>query len=183
MLPFSDKRSNENSDRYNLYLIPLMPFGYQDLSSPESVPVHANSSLWMNYNPKDDFAKAMAEELNSSGLVDEASFANSNRGYDYYIKGELISTEYKGKLFSYGLSIYGPILWVILPATHVANDLEVRLSLIDTKSQKVVFAKNYKSEHYSKIGWIYNLPNDFRYPEMLAGLYKDFIGDISSLKN
>ena len=183
VLPFSDKRSNDNSNNYMLYLVPLMPFGYQNLGSPESVQIHANSGLWLNFNPKEDFAKAMAEELNSAKIFRESFFSNSTKDSDYYVSGEVISTDYNAKLFSYGLSVYGPILWFVgLPATHVANDLEIKINLIETKSKKVIFTKNYKADHYSKVGWVYSLPNDFRYPEMLADLYKKFIKDLSELK-
>lgn len=183
VLPFSDKRLNENHNNYAMYMIPLFPFGYQDLNSPETVQMHANSGMWLNYNPKEDFAKAAAEELNSTKIFKEAFFSTSHRDSDYYLSGEIVSTDYNAKLFSYGLSVYGPLLWYIgLPATHVANDLKVKLSLVNSKTKKVVFAKNYMSDHYSKTGWIYSLPNDFRYPEMLAEVYKQFVKDLSKEK-
>lgn len=183
VLPFADKRLNENQNNALLYLIPFVPFGYQNLTSPETVPLHINSGLWLNFNPKEDFAKAMAEELNSAGIADEAFFSNSTKDSNFHISGEVLTTNYNAKLFSYGLSVYGPILWFVgLPASKVANDLEVKLSLIETKSKKIIFTKTYKADHYSKVGWIYSLPNDFCYPEMLADLYKKFIKDLSELK-
>ena len=181
VLPFSDKRSNENVNASLLYLIPLFPFGYQNLSSPETVPIHANSGLWVNFDPKKDFAEALSEELNSLKVFKEAYFSNSIGNSDYYISGSVVSTDYNSKLFSYGLSVYGPALWLIgLPATHISNDLEIKLSLMDSKSQKVLFTKRYKANHYSKVGWIYSLPNDFYYPEMLRTLYGYFIEDLSN---
>lgn len=179
ILPFSDKRSNENQNNILIYMIPLAPFGYQNLSSPESVPMHANSSLWLNFNPKEDFAKALVEELNSSRIFREASFATSSRDSEYYINGEIFSTEYNSKLFSYGLSVYGPLLWYFgFPATHVTNDLQVKLSVFDTKTRKQIFTKTYAADHYGKTGWIYSLPSDFRYSEMLASVYKNFLEDL-----
>ncbi len=183
ILPFSDKRSNENSDAVMLYMLPLAPYGYQNLSSPETTARHINSGLWVNFNPKEDFAKAMAEELNASRVFKEAIFSSSIRDSEYYVSGEILSMQYKGKLFSYGLSVYGPILWVFgLPATHVANDLEIKLSLIDSKTKKEIFTKTYTADHYKKLGWAYSLPNDFYYPEMLRALYKNFTDDIQSNK-
>jgi hypothetical protein len=179
VLPFSDKRSNENKNYYMLYALPLSPFGYQNLSSPETVQMHANSGLWINFNPKEDFAKALVEELNASGAFREVFFSTSTRDSEYYISGEIVSTDYNAKLFSYGLSIYGPLLWYFgLPATHVANDLEVKLSLMNSKTRKEVFTKNYRADHYGKTGWIYSLPSDFRYSEMLASIYKRFSEDL-----
>jgi hypothetical protein len=184
VLPFADKRSNDNTNATLIYMIPLVPYGYADFSIPESITMHANSGLWINFNPKEDFAKAAAEELNSTKILKEAFFSTSSKDSDYYISGEILSTDYHSKLFSYGLSVYGPILWLIgLPASYVANDLEVKLSLIDTKSKKVIFSKSYKADHYSKVGWIYFLPNDFKYSEMLAALYKQFLTDLLSDKS
>jgi hypothetical protein len=40
----------------------------------------------------------------------------------------------------------------------------------------------FKAESYKKTGWIYSLPNDFRYSEMLAELYKDFSEDLLKQK-
>jgi hypothetical protein len=182
VLPFTDKRSNENSDALLLYMLPLAPFGYQNLSSPETTVRHVNSGLWVNFNPKDDFAKAMVEELNVSGKFKDVFFSNSIKDSEYYISGELLITDYNGKLISYGLSIYGPLLWYIgFPATYVSNDLEVKLSLMDSKSKKVIFTKTYKASNYSKVGWIYSLPNDFQYPEMLKNLYQQFVTDVAAL--
>ena len=178
VLPFADKRSSENNNSVALYLIPLMPFGYQDLNAPETIPGHLNSGLWTNYNPKEDFAKALVEDLNNTNIFKEVVFSYSIKDSDYNIKGEILSTHYKGKLFSYGLSVYGPVLWYIgFPATSVSNILETKLSVINSKTKEVVFTKTYKSDEYKKLGWLYKLPNDFQYPELLRVIYKDFVND------
>jgi len=179
---FADKRDSVNKDFIEFYAIPLMPFGYQNLNSPETTIRHANSSLWINFNPKDDFAKALVAELNESEIFKEALFLESSTGHDYKIKGELVSTYYNSKLFSYGLSIYGPVLWLVgLPATTVSNELEIKLSVINVKSGKNIFTKHYKADKYKKLGWVYSLPNDFNYSEMLKMLYKDFMSDLQKL--
>ena len=182
VLPFSDKRSNDNSDALMLYALPLSPLGYQNLSSPETTARHVNSGLWVNFNPKEDFAKGLVEELGKSEIFAETFFANSIKDSQYYINGEIISMEYKGKMFSYGLSIYGPLLWYFgLPASHISNDLEIKLSLMDSKLKKEIFSKTYKADQYKKLGWIYNLPNDFYYPEMLRIVYQQFVNDVKNL--
>ena len=71
----SDGRENVNKNMLMMYLIPLMPFGWQDLKTPEGVQVHLNSGLWL-FKPTEDFAKAMAEELNNSGIFKEVFFTN-----------------------------------------------------------------------------------------------------------
>lgn len=177
--PFTDKRSNENKDNIMLCAIPFRLFGYQKLSSPEAVLSHANSDSWDNYSPKEDFAKAMAKEFKSADIFKKSYFSNSTINSDYYIDGEILSTDYTSKVMSYGISIYGPVLWLIgFPATHVSNDLEVKLTLIKTDSKEIVFSKTYKSDQYKKLGWIYNIPNDFYYSKMLGKVYKEFLADL-----
>lgn len=184
VLPFKDRRLSSNKNYLLLYMVPVVPFGYQNLNLPETSQTHLNSGLWLNYDPKEDFAKAMAQELANIDFFEEAVFSNSYKGYDYYVKGEIISTNYEGKLYSYGLSIYGPLLWYFgFPATTVTNDLEIKLSLIDSKSKNVIFSKTYKADQYKKTGWIYNIPSDFSYSEMLKVLYKQFVEDLLKVQN
>jgi len=184
VLPFSDRRDPSNNNSILLYLIPFMPFGMQDLNSPESVPMHINSGLWVNYNPKEDFAKAIVDDLRSLDLFDDVAFSYSKKGSDYFIEGDIISTKYSGKMITYGLSVYGPALWIAgLPASYVENDLQVKLRFIRTKNKKVIFEKTYSANKYKKLGWIYNLPNDFNYADMLKEVNEQFLNDmLKSLK-
>ncbi len=95
------------------------------------------------------------------------------------IRGQIINTNYHGKLISYGLSFYGPLLWYFcFPASYVENDLEVKLTCMDSKSEKVIFTKNYKAPTYSAVSIIYSLSSDFNYADMLKGVYGEFSQDI-----
>jgi hypothetical protein len=44
--PLKDERSNENSNYALIYMVPLMPFGWQDFSTPEGIQMHCNSGFW-----------------------------------------------------------------------------------------------------------------------------------------
>ena len=119
--PFNDQRINENSNMYAMYLIPLMPFGWQDLNTPEGVQMHLTSSLWL-WRPNEDIAKAAYEEINSSNLFKEVFYSTRASEGDLVLQGTIKSTKYDGKIFSYCLSAYGPVLWWIgLPAANVSN--------------------------------------------------------------
>ena len=48
--PFSDQRLNENNNMFAMYLIPLMPFGWQEYNTPEGAQMHMNSGIWF-WNP------------------------------------------------------------------------------------------------------------------------------------
>ena len=57
-----------------MYLIPLMPFGWQTLDVPEGQQMHIFSGMWTNYKPSEDYPKALAEELTNANIFDEAYF-------------------------------------------------------------------------------------------------------------
>ncbi|TGK12049.1 hypothetical protein EHO60_07195 [Leptospira fletcheri] len=178
IVPFLDQRASTNDNKTLLYAVPFMPFGWANYEAPEGVARHITSGLWQNYKPVDDFAKALVLEMENAELFKDVSFS-FNRGDKYYIQGVILKTGYSGKMFSYLLSIYGPILWLIgLPAVTVENTLKIELSLVNNKSKKILFTKEYDATPYSEIGWIYSLPNDFHYAEMLNEVYKKFIYDL-----
>ena len=93
----------------------------------------------------------------------------------------LTTCSVSGKFFLYGLSAYGSLLWYIgLPAVSLSSDLSVELRCIDAGANRQLFAKIYKVPTYSRWGWIYSLPNDFNYPDMLKDIYKQFVSDLSA---
>lgn len=179
VLPFADERDNINKNRVSLYLIPLMPFGWADCNIPEGQQMHLNSGIWINYKPTEDFAKALAQELENAHIFSETYFDFRKGDSDIVINGEILNTKYSGKLISYGLSVYGPLLWLIgLPATTVNNELSIKLICLDAKSKQILFSKKYSAPRYTKVSWIYAIKNDFNYPSMLKDIYADFVSDL-----
>lgn len=179
--PFDDLRENDNSNNIRFYLIPLFPFGWADLKVPEGAQHHVFSELWINYKPTEDFPKALASEVQNARIFEEAHFDFGRGDADIIVSGKILNTEYSGKVFSYGLSVYGSLLWTVgLPAGTASNDLSVELYCIDASSNRQLFAKTYKVPTYSRWGWIYSMPNDFNYPDMLKDIYKQFVSDLSA---
>jgi curli biogenesis system outer membrane secretion channel CsgG len=177
--PLLDGRENVNKNMVMMYLIPLMPFGWQDFKTPEGVQVHLTSGLWQ-FKPAEDFAKAIAEELNNSGIFKEAFFTNRSSEGDLFFKGEIKSTDYNGKMISYCFSIEGPLLWLIgLPASTVENVLALSLQLVDPKTNEVLWAESYEKRD-GNTSWIYALQPDFLYDRLLKEIMKEVI---PSLKN
>ncbi len=180
VLPFDDGRENANKNRLAIYLIPLIPaFGWADFSVPEGSQMHVTSGLWVNYKPTEDFPKALAQEFTAAGLFREAYFDFKKGESDLVVRGRIVSTRYKGTIISYGLSAYGPLLWFVgFPSGTVYNDLSVELSCLDSKTGATLFTKSYTAEPYSKVAWIYVMPDDFNYPVMLGDVYRQFIQDL-----
>jgi hypothetical protein len=177
--PLTDGRENVNKNMIMMYLIPLMPFGWQDLKTPEGVQAHINSGLWL-FKPSEDFAKAIADELSNSGIFKEAFFTNRPSEGDLIFKGEIKSTDYHGKMITYCLSIYGPDLWFIgFPATYIENILGLSLQLVDPKTNDVLWQGTYEKKE-ANTSWIYDLQSDFTYDILLKEIMKEVL---PSLKN
>jgi hypothetical protein len=155
-----------------------MPFGWADYSAPEGATMHATSGLWVNYKPTEDFAKALGQELTDTGRYKEAYFSFKTEDVDYVFKGQILNSDYHGDIISYGLSIYGPVLWLILPAGTVDNDLSLRLACVDRRTNSTIFQETYSAEHYHELYWVYSMPNDFNYPDMLKSVYGKFTSDL-----
>lgn len=179
--PLSDKRKTVNNTMVSMFLIPLMPFGWQDLEIPEGsdVVAHMATGRWA-FRPTDNFARAIAEELNNSGIFREAFFTDERREGDLLLHGEIKSTHYNGKMITYGLSIFAPSVWLIgFPAAHVNNVLTLSLQLVDSKTNEVLWAGNYEKKD-GNTSWIYSLKLDFLYHRLLKEIMKEVI---TSLKN
>ncbi len=183
--PLADSRENVNHNKILLMYIPLMPYGWMDLNTPEGGQPHVSSGVWL-FRPTEDIAKAIAEEINNAGIFKEAFFTTRASEGELNLRGTIKSTYYHGKLFSYGLSIYGPDLWFIgLPAGTCENNLEISLELVESSAGKILWSGNYKKD-YSNIFWIYDVSADFYYDQLLKEIMKEVIPslktDLSSKK-
>lgn len=180
--PLSDQRENANSNLMMIYLIPLMPFGWQELNTPEGVQMHANSGLWI-FRPNEDFAKAIAEELNNASIFKEVFFTHRPSDADLTLRGKIISTKYDGKLITYGLSVYGPLLWLFgFPASYVENYLSLQFELVDTKSNTILWQQSFNKDHNS-LSILYSLQPDFFYDVLLKATMKEAIPSIRNKLN
>lgn len=166
VLPFQDGRENVNKNRLMLYLIPLVPFGTANFETPEGVQQHVTSGLWQ-FRPDEDFAQAVAEEIENARVFRETFVSNRASDGDLVLMGEIASTKYEGKMISYGLSVYGPLLWFIgLPAATVSNQLELRLRLARTPDDPPLWTHTIIGE-VGGTSWLYAMKPDFQYDELL----------------
>lgn len=176
--PLLDERPAENDNKVWLYWIPLVPFGWQDLNVPERHPGHINSDEWQ-FNPPGDLAAALAGEINNSRIFREAAFAADATRGDLVLQGRLSSTRYESRIYSYGVSIVAPTLWVIgLPMSSVKNTLAFHLRLEDRMSHKVLWEQSYSTEHRERARSLYNLPEDFSYDDMFKELIPKILADL-----
>lgn len=146
--------------------------------------MHLISGLWQ-FKPTEDIAKAFASELNARRVFREAFYTFRESEGELVLRGTLTSTKYDGKLISYCLSAYGPLLWLFgLPAGTVKNDLVFSLRLEEQASKKLIWEKTYSVEHDHGAFWIYAMPEDFFYDKMLKGLVPGILTDLEqAIKN
>jgi len=177
--PFSDQRLSENNNMFLMYLIPLMPFGWQNCNTPEGIQRHTNTGIWF-WRPNEDIAKAVAEELHASHIFKEAFFTYRESDAPLALKGTIQSTKYTGKFITYGLSIFGPYLWFVgFPATSISNELIISFKLVDKTKNIVLWEKNYRQK-INKLSWIYCIRSDFEYSDLLKDVLLDMTNDIRS---
>jgi hypothetical protein len=187
--PFDDLRQQENTNAVLIYLLPVVPFGSISYDRPDG----ANGFLFhaaYNFRPSEDYAKAVVEELKQNNYFDEVFFTQRQNepNVDLIVTGKINETRYDGTLISYGLSVYGPMLWFLgLPAGTTHNALSVTLEMRRASDKVVVWSHEVKGEWDKTVGLYYNWAADFDgYPLLMSeGLHKGMeklANDISSKK-
>ena len=167
--PAVDERGHENSNRQGLCVIPLVPWGPTSYARPERTDDHVTTRHW-DFVPGEDIAKAVAAELQASGLFRAAFFTTRFSEGDLVLRLTLRSTQHEGKILSYGLSVYGPLLWVIgFPAGTVSNELALDFALEDRMGRRL-WSRSCAREWDEGWFWIYAPPSDFQYDRLLKDM-------------
>lgn len=175
VLPFSDARDQEKENKILLYMIPIVPYGWGNMTQP-TLPMQATP-----FDPKEDFAKALAEELSNSCIFKESYFSYTKKDTDIICSGSVLDTNYHVKIYSYGLSVFSSLFWLLgLPAGSVENALAVKLYCTNISSGKKILEKVYTAKPYKVINNVYSQKSNFHYPVMLQEVYKEFIADLQA---
>ena len=180
--PFRDSRPDKNESALLLSIIPLVPFGWVDYSTPETKNQKLTGfSVWQ-FKPTEDLTKAAAEEIDASGLFKEAFFTSHASEGDLVLLGNIKSTRYWGKIISYGLSYYAPAMWFLgLPQGTIHNELEVEFTLVDQLTDALLWNKNYKMSYQKSPFWIYYIiPPDFDYNNLFKSMMRDVVKSLES---
>lgn len=170
--PLRDSRENENSlSGYFISMIPLVPYATSTFNVPD---------VRMNSKPTEDFAKAIAEEIDNASIFKNSSFAFGKNNGDLYLTGDLKSSQHFFTSTFYGLSPLGDILWVLgLPAGKYRFNIEIEFKLIDEKG-KIYFCKSYKEEISNIVGIYYGL-GKYSFEETLKKISLKLIQDLREL--
>lgn len=162
VLPAKDSRKIENNPgSWFLYLIPLAPFGFVDYYRPEAARTFFSIADF-RARMDEDLSKAIAKHLQQAGVArnvffDYGGLANTA---DYVLKTEILESTYHGRVISYGLSAFGPLLWFIgLPGGTSGTELILKLDL-ENKERKTIWSKQINQQWEVTQGLYYNMGRD-----------------------
>ena len=187
VLPLEDLRGDGVKEEYWKATIPLVPYGdtlYQRpelAKNPEQVDV-------VRFDPSQDFATAIASELNQAGIYSSVKFAKDvqQEPADVAFRGRLRSTEWKRRLYTYLLGPVGVVFWILgLPMSETTTDLVLDLQLTPVNDpQKVLWNMSMDFEGKQFDGPYYGLENAVEsYPLALQEALKPAVADLVGLAN
>lgn len=194
--PFADKRANDNTDSRGISLLPLVVWSSQNFDIPEAAKWQAHESQWWfllghsvaehhgesskvisKWNPREDIAKATAEELEASSVFSKVYYGKTAKGSDLILQGVINSTNYYGMFYTYGVSVLSPVFWAIgAPVTVNNNTLDITF-ILKNKSGSVLWEKNYRKKG-STFSSVYYIKEDFDFYELLKDMLLEVCEDI-----
>jgi hypothetical protein len=176
-------RPSGDHGSFFLALIPFMPFGYVEKEQPELSEDFVSLERF-HFDVQNDLAAAAFASLKSSNLFSEvkrAKTAAQAADADYIWRGSVTSTFYRGRIFTYGISVFSPILWVVgIPDGSSTNELGVKFELVDRASGNVVWEYNYLNSDYLN-HWLYaRVGKDASlYPQLMKQAMNGALYDLS----
>ena len=176
-------RPSGDHGSFFLALIPFMPFGYVEKEQPELSEDFVSMERF-HFDVQNDLAAAAFASLKSSNLFSEVKRANTAAqaaDADYIWRGSVTSTFYRGRIFTYGISVFSPILWVVgIPDGSSTNELGVKFELVDRASGNVVWEYNYLNSDYLN-HWLYaRVGKDASlYPQLMKQAMNGALYDLS----
>ena len=185
VLPFDDYRAAENSSWYLIYLIPFSPFGWVDYERPDAASMFP-SVITYDITPAEDLAKAAAVSLRQSRMFKDSFFTmgSEKEKADFVWTGRIKELRYRGKLITYGLSVYGSLPWVFgLPAATSEDVISIEFQLCD-KFGKVVWEYAASRSNWI-VQWIYyKMGHDCKaFSAMYQDIMNSALADLSSEMN
>lgn len=162
VLPFKEARPATNrTATFLLYLIPLMPYGWVNYERPDAARMF-NTITEYRLQLDEDFGKGATRSFEESRLFRRVYFTLGGeiREADLVLRGTAQRTTYNGKVISYGLSVFGPLLWFLaLPAGTSTNLLDITLSLTD-RDDRELWNYSFSRDDTITQGLYYNWGND-----------------------
>ena len=185
VLPLEDLRGNAVKEEYWMAAIPLVPYGDTQYERPEIAEKPEKVDV-VNFDPPNDFARAIADELNQAGIYSSVTFAENDRQHqaDVVFRGRLRSTNWNRRLYTYLLGPVGAVFWLVgAPMSETTTDLQfdLRLTPVDNPD-KVLWnmTMDFKGAQFDSP--YYNLATPVEsYPQAIQEAMKPAIADLVNL--
>lgn len=165
VLPFEEMRKDDNTvGTAFLGYIPLVPYGYVTYDRPDAARSFVSLDDF-DFNVSDDLARAATTSLRRSGLFKDVFFTYGGEKdkAELSLTGEVYSTRYTGRVFTYGLTIAGPIFWLFgIPCGNSVNELNFNLCLKRNSDGKVLWEYTFDESDYIVQGLYYNMGRDVK---------------------
>lgn len=161
--PLADKRGNLKSyGSVYKYLVPLVPYGTMRYERPDQAKMF-NTPHEFEFNVSENLARLLVGEARKLGLFESVIFTPTplESKADLILSGEIHSTLYEGKTYSYGLSFLGPALWCLgLPAGSSYNKLSIGLYLMKKDTGERIWSYSIDKEKTVRQGLYHNWGKD-----------------------
>lgn len=164
--PLVEKRGNLKSyGSVYKYLLPLAPYGTIRYERPDQAKMF-NTPSEFEFNMSENLVKLLIDAVKKSSLFDNVILTPTplESKADLILSGDIQSTLYEGKTYSYGLSFFGPALWCLgLPAGSSHKKLTIGLYL--------------KKKDTGEEIWSYRINKE---KTVIQGLYHNWGKDVNS---
>lgn len=180
VLPFKDSRQHDsNTNMYGLWLVPGFPYGYGIYEQPEKAGFFTSISKF-KFDPAKDLARAASTSFQLSNLFTNVLYSNEPGDFkaDYTMSGEIHSTQYTGRRFSYCSSFLTVIYWTLgSPLGTSYNRMAFTLFLKD-KNGNVLWQYSGDKDDYT-VDWMYNPYDDCsKYPLLTNQILNEAVMDL-----
>ena len=182
VVPFAEKRAavNKYGSVYR-YLVPLAPYGTIRYERPEEARMF-NTVKEFKFNITESLAKTFFDELQRVKIFDKVIFTHEPKetDADLILSGEVNSTLYEGKTYSYGISFLCPVLWTLgLPAGSSYNKLNIKLYLKKADTEELIWSYSFNKEKVIVQGLYYNWGKDlYNYESLIQEGMKAVTDDL-----
>src|SRR3989338_6969342 len=149
VVPFAEKRGNAKSyGSVYKYLIPLVPYGTIRYERPDQARMF-NVQDELEFNMSENLLKITVDAVKKCGLFGSVIMTPTplESKADLILSGDIYSTLYEGKTYSYGISFLGPALWCLgLPAGSSYKKLGISLYLKKIDTAQTVWSYDLNKE-------------------------------------
>ena len=163
VVPFAEKRGNLKSyGSVYRYLIPLVPYGTMSYERPDQARMF-NTQNEFEFNMNENLVKIIIDSARKSGLFNNIILTPTplESKADLILSGEIYSTLYEGKTYSYGISFLGPVLWCFgLPAGSSHKKINIALYLKKIDSAEIIWSYTLNKENTVIQGLYHNWGKD-----------------------